>query len=271
MVVVPALAIRQQAETAQVRCLHGCAFHTPSPRPGVVTPIGDAPVTDHADADAHWNAPDEPAPAADCVTRKSDRQLLQHPGSLQKAVPRIVRKLALDDECRRTGKAKAAIELPQQVDERGTAMCEEIVTGILSLRPIPLVVDAQDAKRSGDAYQHADVDEPALEPLLAGIGAVDEASMHADRMAEQQRTVGCDNEQQHRTRRDQQRRKHDRAREHGHVPQRLRRPPHHAPLDGTGAVSIHPRNGLHHRGALGQSIVRGLFHIATHSSCPRNA
>ena len=63
-------------------------------------------------------------------------------------------------------------------------MREEVVTRGLALRPVPLIVNAQNCKRPSNTHQHTDVHKRPLEPLLALVDAVDEPPMHADRMTD---------------------------------------------------------------------------------------
>src|SRR4029450_10394696 len=105
----------------------------PPARPRVVAPVRDAPVPNHADADAQRHAPDEPAHTADRIAGERDRELLQHPRLLQAGIPRGGGELRLDREYRGPRKAKAAVELPEQIHERRAAMREEIMTRGLAL------------------------------------------------------------------------------------------------------------------------------------------
>ena len=82
------------------------------------------------------------------------------------------------------GELQLAMQLPPAVAQERGAVRQVGVAVRLPLRPVADVVLADHAVGTGHAHQRAQIDEQPLQPQRAVIGAVDEAAMHAERMAE---------------------------------------------------------------------------------------
>jgi hypothetical protein len=91
--------------------------------------------------------------------------LLKNPGALQKHVEVVTAYLLLDTHVWWSIEFESAIELPQRVLPKGHSMRKEIVTARLSLSPVPSVVNADEAKRTGHPDNDAEIDEQTFKRL----------------------------------------------------------------------------------------------------------
>ena len=226
--------------------------------PAIVGEVADQPVPRHRGGDAHRDAPHQPRHAAEREEQHRPGKLLRHPGAIDELVEAILGDAPLDDELWRMGELQLAVQLPEAVAQDRGAMREIGVAAGLALRPVADVVLADHAVGAGHADQRAEIDEQALEPQRAVVGAVDEAAVHAERVAEADGDRRRGEEERQRAPGEGERSADQGRQRHRRDPQRFDRLPAHHALDGIGVVGVEHARGA--EGALGpgERLVDGV-------------
>lgn len=183
VVAVPAFPESDEADIGDVVALHRDAIDRPALMAAAMGEMADEPMTGQRDADPDRDAPDEPGQAANGEEQDGPGQLLQHPGSFEKAIEGVIVGRGLDDETWRMVELHCAMHLPPGIDEEGAAVRIEIMALLLALGPVADVVRGDHAEGACHADQCAEIDQKTLEPERRFKAAMDEKAMHADRMA----------------------------------------------------------------------------------------
>lgn len=146
--------------------LNARALHAPGLGAAPVGQMANEPVAGDRGGDPGADAPDHKAPAASQIERRRDRDLLQHPRSLKKAVEPVTTHAA-EIEGRRAVELQSAVHLPDRVNHKATPVGEIVVTVRLPLAPVPQIVGADHPEGSAHADRRAS--RPAHVQAKAGI------------------------------------------------------------------------------------------------------
>src|SRR5688572_25221422 len=115
MVVVPTLPHRWNCGPGNVMCLHSAIVHQPVLRSAGVAPVTDQPVHGYTHRHAYTDSPNHPRHAADREQHQCQRQLLQHPSSLQESIERVITNAWTRIEAGWTREVQAAVKIPDSV------------------------------------------------------------------------------------------------------------------------------------------------------------
>ncbi|MCY1243230.1 hypothetical protein D9M72_562360 [compost metagenome] len=126
--------------------------------------VTDQPMPYERDGNTDRHTPDHPGNATEDEKHQRQRRLLQHPCHFKEAIEPILRDTVFNDKSRRMIERDHAMHLPEGVLKERSAVREEIVAGLLALRPIANVMGVDHAERPGHADKHTEGDEDALEP-----------------------------------------------------------------------------------------------------------
>lgn len=160
------------------------------------------------------------------------------PVPVNQAIEPVSGDVGLDRQAGRRGQFEVAMHLPKGVDRPRPAMGEIVVAPWLALRPVAEIVGSDHGEGAAQADQRAEIDEGVLQPQGTGKALVDQAPMHADRMAQQQDRGGLDDEQENRDRIGIAHYGRGRAGIHGHKEQGFDRRPYDAARDGVGGLHL---------------------------------
>ena len=137
MVVVPALTHCQERRETHVVPLNGCSADFVPHASVIVREISDEPVSEYTGRYARADAPEHEAPAATPIKDERPGQMLEHPGSFQKAVETVIQNSCLDPNLGWCVEHEFAIELPPGIAPRAAAMSEVFVAARQPLRKVP--------------------------------------------------------------------------------------------------------------------------------------
>src|SRR5215510_4027761 len=164
MIVVPGFAHRDQAAIGYVVALHARTIDMPGARPAIVREVADQPVSGDAGRHPQRDAPNDPWHAADSKEHERPRNLLRHPGALDKLIEAILAHAPLHHQLGWMREHELAMQLPEAVAQDRRAVREIWMAVRLALRPVADVVLADHAVGTGHAHQRAAIDEEPLEP-----------------------------------------------------------------------------------------------------------
>ena len=163
MVVVPGLAHGRDGGPGHVVGLNARALDPPRLRPPAMGQMADEPVAGDRGRDPGTDAPDHEAPAAQQIQTDRDRQLLQHPGPLQKTIEAIPSDPA-QIEGRRMVELQPGVHLPDCIDRHRPPVGQIIVAVALALGPVAQIMGADHPERPAHAHGGPDPDQPVLQP-----------------------------------------------------------------------------------------------------------
>ncbi len=167
VVVVPAFPHGDQTGQGDIASLHAGAAHVPVMGLVGVRQVADQPVAGDGDGDLRADAPENPGPAAQREEQDGPRNVLRHPVTVNELVESVIGDFGLYDDARRPGQADIAMHLPDGVDQGRLAMRKVVVAMALALRPVALVVGADESKRPAKPHQRTHVDHDAFQPQRA--------------------------------------------------------------------------------------------------------
>ena len=148
-----------------------------------MAPVADEPMHGDARRYAYEHAPHHPRQAADHEQYQGQRQLLQHPGSLQEAIERVVTDTRARIKTRRARELQTAVKVPNSVPPQATPVLQEGVAVRLTLRPVADVVRADDPERALHTDQRPRPHEHPLKQLGTLKRTMDQAPVKSDGMS----------------------------------------------------------------------------------------
>src|ERR1700732_2886627 len=128
VIVVPALTHRDEGGEPNVAPLHGGASNFANHSAVVVREVADQPMPENAGGDACAHTPKHKSPAAPCIEKNGPRQLLRHPGPLQKTIEFVPRNSRFDTDARRRLEHQIAVQLPPSITPGRTPVAKVLVT-----------------------------------------------------------------------------------------------------------------------------------------------
>src|SRR6185503_13859649 len=140
VVVVPALAHRDERGERDVASLYRRPVDSVMHAALVVGEVTDQPVAEHAGAHARAGTPEHVSPSTPQVEGERPRQLLNHPGTLEKPVEPVFGDTRLDGDSGRSGEPQVTVELPPGVEPEVLAVAQIIVAIRQSLRVVAQLV-----------------------------------------------------------------------------------------------------------------------------------
>jgi hypothetical protein len=157
------------------------------------------------------------------------------------------------------GEPELAVQLPVTVAQDRGAVRQIGMAGQLSLRPVADVVLADHAVGSRHAHQGAQVDKQALQPQRTAIRAMDQAPVHAERMAKADRRRRGGEEQRQCSPGEEQRPGDERSKRHRRDPQGLDGVPVDGTADSVGIVRIVHAHAAERALRQLQRVVNGIY------------
>src|SRR5918994_7989432 len=112
MIVVPAFPHRQQRGEAPFAPVNRRAANLAHQLAVIVSEMTDRPVAEDRSRYARTDPPEHEGPAAAHEQQRCQRQLLRHPGALEKPIEAIMRDARLDTDDWRPFQLQLAVELP---------------------------------------------------------------------------------------------------------------------------------------------------------------
>jgi hypothetical protein len=162
----------------------------------IVGEITDHPMTDDSGGDSSTHAPKNIAPTAPRKEQERPRQMLRHPGSLKETIESIERDPWLDVNYWWVIQYQIAVELPPRISPPRGPVTQVVVALGQALCEISQLMLAKQPNGTGQAHLDTAVHQDVLQPLGTLIAVMNELSMAAERMAQQQNHSRRHEEQQ---------------------------------------------------------------------------
>ena len=151
VIAMPAFTHRWNGQPSNVVALHSGVLDEPILMSAPMGHVRDIPMHGEADGDANDHAPNNPRPTAEPEKEQCDRNLMQHPSSLEENIEGVVADSGARIKVWRLVENESEIEIVKAVGKDRFAVPQEPMTVGLPLRPISNVVKPDGPKRTAHA------------------------------------------------------------------------------------------------------------------------